>query len=126
MRRAAFFFAVLFLLAALLQWNDPDPAIWMAGYGLAAALSALAAAGRRLLLANVIAALIFGLWFASLAPSLLGADPAAFQSFQMRAPGHEEPREALGLALCAGWSLVLAWAARREQENEASEPPSAD
>ena len=46
MRRAAFFFAVLFLLAALLQWNDPDPAIWMAGYGLAAALSALAAIGR--------------------------------------------------------------------------------
>lgn len=99
----------LFLLAVAVQWNDPDPLVWMAGYGVAAGLSAAAARGRLPVLANALAALGFTLWFAALAPALRGAPSEAFTSFHMRAASHEEPREAIGLLLCAGWTGFLAW-----------------
>ena len=45
--------AVLFLIAAALQYNDPDPLRWMAIYGLAVLACLLALAGRLPRLANV-------------------------------------------------------------------------
>ncbi len=39
-------FAVLFVLFAALQWNDPDPYIWMPIYLYPAILCGLAAAGK--------------------------------------------------------------------------------
>jgi len=113
-RVAAGVFAGIFLLGAIVQWNDPDPAIWILGYGVAAGLSLAACLGRPSRVACSIAAIVFALWFVSLAPSLRGAPEAAFTSFQMQASSHEEPREAVGLALLSGWNLVLAiWAGRR-------------
>lgn len=109
MRIAAGFFTALFLVAAAVQWNDPDPWHWIAGYLLAAGLSAAAVRGRSPWIPNLLASAVFALWFSSLAPSLVGADPAAFQSFQMAAASHEVPREAIGLALCAVWCAILAW-----------------
>lgn len=99
----------VFLLAVAVQWNDPDPVVWMVGYGVAAGLSAAAWCGWLPLLPNALAALVFTFWFASLATSLPGAPSEAFTSFRMRASSHEEPREAIGLLLCAGWTAFLAW-----------------
>lgn len=113
MRVAAGLLGAVFVLAAAVQWNDPDPVIWILGYLLAAGLSVAAAFGRVLFLPNLIATAIFSIWFLSLAASLLHADSAAFTSIQMQAPDHEKPREAIGLALCAGWTAALAWQARR-------------
>lgn len=39
-------FCVLFILFAALQWNDPDPYIWMPIYLYGAVLCALAASGK--------------------------------------------------------------------------------
>lgn len=114
MRVAAGVFAGIFLLGAIVQWNDPDPAVWILGYSVAAGLSLAACLGRPSRLACAIAAGVFAVWFVSLAPSLRGAPEAAFSSFQMQASSHEEPREAAGLALLSGWNLALAiWAGRR-------------
>lgn len=101
-------FALLFLLAVAVQWNDPDPALWMVGYGVAAGLSLAGYFGRFPVFPNLLAGLGFALWFLSLAGSLAGAPVAAFTSFEMRAASHEEPREAVGLLLAAGWTFALA------------------
>lgn len=113
MRWSCFFFAALFLVGAAVQLNDPDPVAWIAAYLVGAGLSLHAAMGHRAWLPNALAAVVFGIWFATLAASLPGAPSEAFTSFRMQARSHEEPREALGLVLLAGWSGVLAERARR-------------
>jgi hypothetical protein len=103
----------LFLVSVGVQYNDPDPWLWMPIYGLAAALAALAAAGRLPFRANAAALALFLVLFALWAPSLLGARAEAFEHWHMLSPGDEESREAGGLALCALWSAVQTLAARR-------------
>jgi len=120
MRVASAVFAAVFVVGALVQVNDPDPVLWMLGYVTAAVLSLAAAFGRPHRIANAVAAIAFGLWFLSLASSLAGAPREAFTSFQMQAEVHEEPREAVGLLLLAGWSAALAvWATRKDAEGRA-------
>ena len=104
----------LFLLSVAVQYNDPDPYLWMPIYGLAAVLAGMGAAGRLPVRANAAALLLYLGLFALWAPSLAGARHEAFESWHMQAPEDEEPREAGGLALCALWSaLQVAVAARR-------------
>ncbi len=114
MRILSGFFCALFVLAAVVQWNDPDPLLWIMGYLSAAILSAGAAWGRSWMRANAGAAVIFGLWFATLAPSLMQAERAAFETFQMSEAHHEEPREAVGLGLAAGWCAALSLYAQKK------------
>jgi hypothetical protein len=42
------FMGVLFVYATVVQYNDPDPVLWMATYGVAAACCLFEAAGRPL------------------------------------------------------------------------------
>ena len=115
MRAFSGLFTAVFLLAAWVQLNDPDPLLWIVGYLVAAIISGAAAFGRVSVVPATIAAIAFSIWFLSLAPTLFSAEPEAFTSFQMKAATHEEPREAIGLALCAAWCAALAvWAARRD------------
>ncbi len=114
------FFALLFLLAVAVQWNDPDPAVWMVGYGVAAVLSLAACFERLPVLPNLLAGLGFTIWFLTLAATLPGAPLAAFTSFKMTAASHEEPREAIGLLLAAGWTFTLAARGLRRQARRAS------
>ncbi len=113
MKGFAALFAALFALAAAVQWNDPDPTLWILGYLAVSGLSVAAFFGRRLLIPNALAALVLTLWFATLAPSLIGAPEEAFTSFEMKAAPHEKPREAVGLGLAAVWCGVLAVWSRR-------------
>jgi hypothetical protein len=113
MKIASLAFTGLFALGAALQWNDSDPVLWILGYSAGATLSLASALGRRDFLPNAVAFALFGIWFVSIATSLFGAPQEAFTSFTMQAASHEEPREAVGLALLAGWSAVLAAQARR-------------
>ena len=129
LRAVSALFALLFSFAAVVQLNDPDPALWVLAYGAAAVLAGLFAAGRALLIPNAIAALAFAAGFMILAPSLPDAPAAAFQSVEMQAVAHEEPREALGLALCAVWSGLLAltaWRGRDTAGARGRERPASD
>ena len=113
MRAASVGMACVFAVGAFVQLNDPDPWLWILAYSVAAAMSLAAALGVRPVAVNAGLALVFALWFASLAPTLVGAPQAAFSSFEMQAAAHEEPREAVGLLLLAVWSAGLAaWGAR--------------
>ena len=113
MRIASFGFAALFLVGALVQWNDPDPAIWIAAYAVAAGLSLAAGFGRLLFSAHLVASLVFTVAFISIAGTLIEAPSEAFTTFKMQAESHEAPREAAGLALLSVWNGLLALRARR-------------
>lgn len=106
----------MFVVSAAVQWNDPDPLAWIGLYGLAAVLAGAAARGRVPLAANLAAFALFILLTALWLPSLETARAEAFTSVQMKASRDEEPRETVGLALAAVWSLVQsreAWRQRR-------------
>ena len=106
-----------FLLAAALQFNDPDPARWLAIY--------LAAAGLCLspwlwkppwyafaTLSAVAMAWAAGLWAGS------GAWPRLrdqFASFQMASPQVETAREVFGLLLVGVWLATNAVLALRSR-----------
>jgi len=104
-----------FLLSTAVQYNDPDPYLWMPIYGVAAVLASMCVAGRLSFRPNAVALVVYIVLFAMWAPALVGARREAFETWHMQSPGDEEAREAGGLAICAIWSAVLAVAARRSR-----------
>ncbi len=107
--------ALIFALALVVQYNDPDPWRWMALYGAAAGACLLAirgAASRWLAAAVAVAATV---WAASLAPAVAGrvAPGDLFREVGMASLEIEEAREMVGLLLVAAWMLVLLFTARR-------------
>ena len=98
---------VLFILATVVQLNDPDPVLWMLVYGAVAALC-LAALLRRLirpLLAAYMAVCAAGVIY--LSPRLADTSMQAFSSAGMNSVIEEEVRELWGLVICLTWSAVL-------------------
>ena len=111
-RITAGFFCAVFILSAAVQWNDPDPLAWIALYGLAATLAGAGAIGRLPVGPNIGAAGLFVLLTLLWMPSLGGARSEAFTSFELKASRDERPRETVGLAICAGFSVLqaaIAW-----------------
>lgn len=101
--------AALFLVAAVLQLNDPDPIVWMAIYA-AAALACVLALGRgtpRWLTAAV--GVVAVVWAATLAPRVLGAVAPGelFREMGMATLAIEEAREMLGLLIVGAGMLAL-------------------
>ena len=107
--------AALFVFAAAVQYNDPDPLRWMALY-LAAAASFLLAVLRRLpWWLPVVIGLVALAWAATLAPHVLGRVGVGemVDAWEMKDARVEEGREMYGLLIVAGWMAVLAFAGRR-------------
>lgn len=95
-RYAAFFLAFIFLVFGILQYNDPDPYIWMPVYGIAALIS-FGMAFNRINTTILIVAMI--LYF-------IGAVymwPSSYEGIVLDM-GYkveiEEARESLGLLIC--------------------------
>ena len=115
LRIAAGAMTALFVVSAAVQWNDLDPAYWIAIYGVAALLAARAAQGQLPLIPNAAALVLFAILAARALPDLLGGREQAFTHWQMLEPRDELAREAGGLLLCALWSAVqtaVAWRLR--------------
>lgn len=103
-------FTLIFLLFAILQFNDPDPYVWVPLYLLPTLLSLRIALGNPvkgsgffgLLLTVAVSYWIFGLILfpASSAQEWWNAEQEA-KSLQMKVPFIEEARESLGLLICA-------------------------
>ncbi|MGH7268017.1 MAG: transmembrane 220 family protein [Candidatus Rokuibacteriota bacterium] len=112
-RAANLLMAVLFLTAAALQYNDPDPEVWMPFY-LGAAAACLVPYRRALWPLAAVMAGIALLWAASLAPAVLPgfAFGDMFRSMSAGNPTIELSRELLGLVIVAAWMLALTAAAR--------------
>lgn len=110
MRMLRWLLAALLLLAALVQFNDPDPWAWVLLYGLAAVLLARAALGRPARWASLGLAFVAIAWAAWLAPSVIGkVGPAElFTTDEMTGDAVERGREMAGLLLVAGALLAAA------------------
>lgn len=70
-RNVHVFFALLFLVAALVQWNDPDWLPWVAIYAAAALESTMAAFGRHERARSLVIALVALAWSLKLSASAL-------------------------------------------------------
>lgn len=106
--------ALLFLFAAAVQYNDPDPWAWFALYLAAAgvSLAAIWRPGQWIPAAAV--ALVSIIWAVVLAPAAIRTSlPDLFQSWEMMSTEMEEGRELGGLILAAVWTGALALRAKR-------------
>lgn len=102
--RAAAIFALVYAASALVQFNDPDPARWIALYSVAAALAVAVCFGRAPRVLIVSLGLGAACWAALLVPTIV--TQAAFT-------GNEIEREFGGLALIAAGMAFLRRGARR-------------
>lgn len=119
-RLAASAFAALFLFAALLQYNDPDPVAWVAIY-LAACMSCLVTAFRRTdwELSAAVAGVAL-VWALTLLPEAARVPLAhLFAAWEMADVRVEIAREMYGLLIIFAVCAPLArqqWSAARAAE----------
>jgi hypothetical protein len=107
--------AVLFLYAVAVQYNDPDPLAWMFLYGVGALFCGVAAVRGDIPIRPVVGWAVVSLGMAAL-DGILGTgqtDPmGGFPHWG--ALRDEVVREVLGLMLMTGWMVALAvWTHRR-------------
>lgn len=98
-RLAGAVLAALFAYAAALQYNDPDPAPWIAIYAAAAVVSVLFAAGRNPSVLAALVAMVAAAWSATL------VGDAAEAQFSV---DDEEVRELGGLTIIAAACALIA------------------
>jgi hypothetical protein len=108
--------ACLFVICIALQYNDPDPLVWMALYLVPLVLSLRALRGRANFWPNLLLGVAYSLSALRWAPAY--------------APGYldnEEAREAGGLLLSGLWMAFLAvqaWRRRRVAHRRGQHPTS--
>ncbi|MFI5372889.1 MAG: transmembrane 220 family protein [Candidatus Eisenbacteria bacterium] len=113
--------AALFVYAAAVNFNDPDPVQWVAIYTAGAVATAWAAwhPGTLPWWAPLVVGAVAALWAATLAPRVLGKIRFGelWGGFEMKTTLIEEGREFYGLCITAGamvlCALTHALAARR-------------
>lgn len=130
LRVANAFMVLVFLVAAAVQYNDPNGLIWGAFYGIAAVICALAAAAR--LATGAFPALVCGVALVGAVVKLFeGAGNVPFlrlfESWKMTSASVEKTRELGGLLIVAVWMGVLTGTAfnrHRTAQKHASDPSS--
>lgn len=110
-----YFFLALFVFSVIVQYNDPDPWLWMTIYGLAAAACIVAFKQPAHWLLSSALLLITTVWAATIAPRVWGrvAFVELFEAWEMKDLRVEEAREFGGLLIIASWMLVLFLRARQ-------------
>ena len=114
MKIAALVFSIIFIISAALQYNDPDPWLWIGIYGLAGVLSFLFYNGRRNLALYGIPMLVY---FAG----AIYLWPEEYKGVTMEmsyAPEIELARESLGLTICGLAFLLYLFLSYRTPEKE--------
>ena len=91
--------AAVFLYAAAVQYNDPDPVRWTAFYGVAALVSLFSGFRPLPPIIPLVLAVAAGIGAAVVAPTVWA---------DLKMTGTEEERELAGLLLVGAWMLVLA------------------
>jgi len=110
MRVLQWVMAAAFALSVAVQYNDPDPLVWMAIYGAAMGVAIWAALRPRSYLWWVPAAVgvVAMVWAADLLPQVAGRVriPELFASWEMKNARVEVAREDGGLLIVAFWMAV--------------------
>ncbi|HCP47187.1 MAG TPA: hypothetical protein DIU15_14185 [Deltaproteobacteria bacterium] len=94
--------------AAALQWNDPDPGLWIAFYLAAAGACLQTGRWSRDWLAPLALTLFAAAWALHLAPEILHlSSQDLLGSMDQKGGAVEVAREVGGLVLCTGWMSTL-------------------
>jgi hypothetical protein len=106
---------VLFVMSIIVQYNDPDPLIWMAIYAVAACIAFMSSRGRLPWQLGAIVTLIAVAWAATLAPDVIGKVRFLdmFGAFEMKNIGIEQSREMYGLLMIAIYTGISTFRAFR-------------
>ena len=108
--------AMLFLISAIIQFNDPDPLGWAAIYG-AASFACLAAGRLRyywtLPTGVGLVALVWAAWLSPILSQMRLRDLA--RTMHAETPSIELSREFLGLLIVLGWMVFLVVSSLRER-----------
>ena len=108
--------ALVFLMAVVVQYNDPDPLRWMAIYGAACVVSVMAMLQRRV---RPAVPLIIGAVALAWSVSIIFGGPGGanylhmFDAWEMQSVNVEQAREATGLLIVMAWMVVLALRGKR-------------
>ncbi|MEJ7602305.1 MAG: transmembrane 220 family protein [Kofleriaceae bacterium] len=107
-RWLSYVMAALFVLCAVLQYNDPDPVRWMAIYGAGAVVSALMPARKPVAGLGMLVGLACAIWSIWLIHATWGLIALSDLTSKMSEKGGavEAGREAGGLAIEAVWLLA--------------------
>jgi hypothetical protein len=126
MRYLAIFFTVIFILFAIVQYNDPDPVLWIPIYLYAAFMSYLVFKKRYIIPALALGAIGYLIgaiyYFPPSVADWINAEETA-KSLQMKMPFVEEARESMGLGICLIAMciyLYVAYKERKSQQNQVS------
>jgi hypothetical protein len=105
----------LFVFSAAVQYNDPDPWVWMPVYLAAAAACVVEIRRRTRWYAPVALVALTVLWAGTIAPRVLGKVGflEMFSAWEMKNVGIEEEREMYGLLIVAVWMGAIGAAAWR-------------
>ncbi len=102
--------ALVFAAFAALQFNDPDPLIWVLAYGSVSVLFGLAVFGRADRRVSGWLCIAFAVWMLTMSPGVmewLDSDmPTIVGEMKATAPHIEVVREFLGLMI-AVWALIF-------------------
>jgi len=95
----------LFFLFAVVQWNDPDPLIWMIFYGVMSLIYILLALGKKFafylsVLMLTVSVVYMGFILPEIIKWIKDGMPSIVQSMKATIPTIEYTREFLGLLLC--------------------------
>ena len=107
MKFFSFLAFLLFVSAAYVQLNDPDPYIWASLYTLIAILSLATTFNYQLPSITLILTFIYLFAVICLSPNFLNTSLEAFSSIQMKNQQHELVRETWGVFICFIWSSYL-------------------
>ncbi len=95
--------AIVFIAFAVLQYNDPDPYIWLFVYGVTALLCINSALGKTFRLANILLIVFSVVWMVLLVPQLVewivGGMPASSNASDRAVVQLELVREFFGLLM---------------------------
>lgn len=96
--------SIIFVLFAIVQYNDPDPWAWIALYFYVALISGLAAFRRYHRYATLGGLAVCAIWMATLIPDFVNwiqmGMPTITGSMKAEEPHIELTREFLGLVVC--------------------------
>lgn len=119
------FFSILFIIFASVQFNDPDPVIWVSIYGIAAILSAFMAFQKfyfYMYLTAAIVGLIGGLYF--FPPSVTNWMVQEWEqgNLSMKTAEMEGARESFGLLFISAvmfFAAYISWVLQKRKKRKA-------
>jgi hypothetical protein len=108
---------VLFLVFAVVQYNDPDPWKWILLYAAVGAVLLFAVFGKRNQWVPVAGILVCVIWLGTLIPEFVKwiqmGMPSITETMKTEEPHIEYTREFLGLAVCMA-ALIFNWRKARQ------------